>query len=181
MRRRRRSGVVALATAVLLSVVASGLGRSTTSFAHCHSWQLRVAATDYGEALGSFLQTFTFTNASRQTCSLRGWPSLEVERRSGRSLPVRSWQVRQGGPTTPAFHTVVIRARGAASFDVYGEDWDHTANKPCPQTRRVLITPPGTRSALSARVKMPNCGFFEIAPVIAGKKDRQWWSVVWHK
>lgn len=130
--------------------------------------------TFYGVALGSFVQTFTFTNASHRACALAGWPRLALENRSR----VTTRRVRQGAPTAPAFRTVVLRPRGVASFDVYGEDWNHQEDKPCPKTTRIRITPPGARSALSVAVKMPNCGLFLVAPVIAGKTDRQAWSMV---
>ncbi len=130
--------------------------------------QLRIGPTFYGEAGGQFLQTFTFRNRSDRTCRLRGWPRLNA----------RTRRVRQGGPKTPASLTVFLGAGGAASFDVYGEDWNHVADKPCPKTRVVLVTPPGATSALRVKVKLPNCGPYYVAPVIAGTKDRTAWSTV---
>lgn len=140
--------------------------------------QLRLVASFYGEGLGAFTQTFTFTNASRQACRLRGWPGLEPASQSGRPVSVRSLRVRQGASPTPAVTTVVLQPGGAASFTVYGADWNHAADRACPQTTAVLITPPGGSSALSVAVKMPDCGGFYIAPVIAGRTDREAWSVV---
>jgi hypothetical protein len=136
----------------------------------CETSQLRLSATFYGEALGSFTQTFTLTNASTRVCRLRGWPSMPS---------VTSRRVVQGAPTAPPFETVVLKPGAAASFDVYGADFDAVANRPCPQTSTVRIAPPGARSALSVRARMPDCGLFEVAPVIAGKSDRIAWSVVW--
>ena len=63
---------------------------------------------------------------------------------------------------------------------MYGSDWDFRAYHACPATTAVFVSPPGA-SALSVNVKMPNCGAFYIAPIIAGKTDRQSWSVVWHR
>jgi hypothetical protein len=120
-------------------------------------------------AAGSFIQTFTFTNVSRRVCSLTGWPRI--------GLPSR--RVRQGAPPTPAYRTVVLRPRGAASFDVYGADWDHVRDRACPRTSTLRVAPPGVRSRLAVTVRMPNCGRFDVAPVIAGKTDREAWSVVW--
>ena len=147
----------------------------------CRARQLRLAATFYGEAGGQFIQTFTFSNVGRQACRMRGWPTLKLESQSRRPVPAPSRRVVQGAPTAPAFTPVTLRAGGAASFDVYGEDWNHVANRPCRRTTAVLITPPGIRVALSVRVRMPNCGVFDIAPLIAGRSDRRSWSVVWHK
>jgi hypothetical protein len=133
---------------------------------------LQLLAGFQGAALGSFTQTFTFVNASRRQCRLRGWPTLHVQGRSRR--------VVQDTPPEPPFTAVVLAPAGAASFDVYGADWDHTANRACPETATVRIAPPGDRTALSVHVKMPNCGLYYIAPLIPGRADRRAWSVVWH-
>jgi hypothetical protein len=171
---------VLFAVFACLFVAAPCLAGSTTSVPRCHTAQLRLAATFYGEAGGQFMQTFTLTNASRHACSLRGWPRVAVESRSGHPLRTSSRRVIQGSSTAPPFRTVVLRAREVGAFNVYGADWNHAADKPCPRTTAVLIMPPGAGAAASVAVKMPNCGVFDVAPVIAGKIDRQSWSVVWH-
>jgi hypothetical protein len=64
---------------------------------------------------------------------------------------------------------------------VYGADWDFQRNRSCPFATAALVTPPGGGAALHVGVKIPNCpGGFEIAPLIAGRTDRQSWSFVWH-
>jgi hypothetical protein len=177
MRLRR---LVAMTFVAALSVSAPGPGNAKAPIPHCRTPQLWLAPTFYGVGLGQFLQTFTFTNASAHACWLRGWPEFALEGRSGAPIVVRTRRVRQGNPSAPAYRTVVLRPRGAASFNVYGEDWDHLANKACANTTRVLVTPPHTHSALSVAVRLPDCGSFYIAPVIAGKRDRDAWSVVWN-
>ena len=152
-------------------MLASGASASTRSTPRCRSRQLHLTAGFQGAALGSFLQTFTFVNASRRQCQLKGWPTLE---------PGKVRRVVQDPPPAPAYHTVLLAPGGAASFDVYGADWDHAADRACPQTAAVRVAPPGDRSTLSVRVKMPNCGLFYIAPLILGRTDHRSWSVVWH-
>jgi hypothetical protein len=56
---------------------------------------------------------------------------------------------------------------------VYGSDWDHAANRACPETTVVSFAPPGERAKLFVRVKMPNCRLHYIAPVIPGRIDRR--------
>jgi hypothetical protein len=172
--------IVIFAVPAYLLIAAPGLAGSSTSVPRCHTAQLHLAATFYSEAGGQFIQTFTFTNGSRRACSLRGWPRIEVASRSGRPMRTSSRRVIQGSSTASPFRTVVLRPRAASAFDVYGADWNHAADKPCPRTSAALITPPGAGSAISVAVKMPNCGLLYVAPVIAGKIDRQSWSVVWH-
>ena len=45
----------------------------------CMLGQLHLTADTYGEAGGSFTQTFNLTNTSGTSCWLRGWPTLETE------------------------------------------------------------------------------------------------------
>jgi Protein of unknown function (DUF4232) len=131
----------------------------------CTPPQLHLVAGFQGAAAGQFLQTFTFVNVSRRTCTLEGWPRL---------VGIPSRRVVQAKPVV----RVVVRPGGAASFDVFGEDWNHRADTPCPVTRSVQVIPPGGNAALSVAVRMPNCQGHEVAPMIAGRVDRDAWSTV---
>jgi hypothetical protein len=162
-------------------VAAAPGATNASSLARCQPLQLHLAASFYGEAGGQFIQTFTFTNVSRRICRLEGWPSLEVEVASHRPVPVRTRRVVQGPLRARPFASVLVRARGAASFDAYGADWDFLRNRACPRATAALVTPAGSPAALRVGVRIPNCpGGFYIAPVIAGPTDHQSWSFVWH-
>jgi hypothetical protein len=180
MRVRRILTVVGM-TAGSLAAYAPG-STSSSAFARCQPPQLHLAASFYGEAGGQFIQTFTFTNISRRACRMAGWPRLEIEVSSHRSVPVRTRRVVQGLPGARPYASVLLRARGAASFDVYGADWDFGRKRACPKTTAALVAPPGDGAALRVGVRIPDChGGFEIAPVIAGRTDRDSWSVVWNR
>jgi hypothetical protein len=121
----------------------------------------------------------TFVSESSRRCRLGGWPRLKVRTELGRLVPARTLRVVQGPPGAPPFRRVVLRPGGAASFDVYGADWNAAANRPCPKTAALVVTPPGDQVALEIRVRLPNCGEFLIAPLIPGRRDRDAWSRVW--
>ena len=165
---------------VVVAPAAAGQVHASVSASVCRAAELRLVASDYGEAGGQFRQTFTFTNVGRRTCLLAGWPSLKLRSPSGRAVSVRSVRVVQGASSVHPFRPVVLRRGRAASFDVYGADWDFRACRACPATTAVFVSSPGA-SALSVIVKMPYCGAFYIAPIIAGKTDHQSWSIVWHR
>jgi len=76
---------------------------------------------------------------------------------------------------------VVLDPHGSASFDVYGADWNASANRRCPHTTAISVTPSSAGDKLLAAVRMPNCGLLDVAPLIAGRVDRQSWSVVWRE
>jgi hypothetical protein len=168
MHARRVIGVGALIAGASLAAAPNS---STRPVPRCDAQHLRLVAGFQGVGLGSFGQTFTFVNASRRQCHLEGWPALELG---------RSRRVVQGALSAHPFTTVVLAPGDAASFNVYGEDWDHVANRACPKTATVRVAPPGEPTALTVHVKMPNCGLFYIAPLIPGRIDRRSWSVVWH-
>jgi hypothetical protein len=181
IRTRWALAIAGVTAGSVLAVAAPGSSNSSV-FARCQSSQLHLAASFYGAAGGQFIQTFTFTNISRRVCHMAGWPSLEIDVVSRHPVAVRTRRVVQGSPKARPFASVLLRARGAASFNVYGADWDFRRNRSCPLTTAALVTPPGGGAALRVGVRIPNCpGGFLIAPLIAGRTDRQSWSFVWHR
>jgi hypothetical protein len=165
----------------VLAVAAPG-STNSSAFARCQPSQLQLAASFYGAAGGQFIQTLTFMNMSRRACGMAGWPSLEIEVASHRLVSVRARRVVQGQLGARPFASVLLRPRGAASFDVYGADWDFARNRSCPPATAALVTLPGGGAALSVGVRFPNCpGGFLIAPLIAGRTDHHSWSFVWHR
>jgi hypothetical protein len=178
----RRSFVAYLTVAVALALVTveASLSTATVKASTCRTGQLRLHPSFYGEAGGQFVQTFTATNTSGTPCSVAGWPNLSVKGPSSRVETAQSIRVVQSRPASNPFDTVVVRPGAAASFDVFGADWNAAANRSCPRTHALLIALPGARP-LAVTVSLPYCGPFYVAPVIAGKTDRDSWSVVWAK
>ena len=169
----------------LLAVLGAGFSAVPTAPASgdtiglCRTPQLRLNRGAYGEAAGQFRQTFTLTNVSPSTCRLEGWPSLKVQDESGRVEDAKIVRVVQGPPGARPFGRVVLRHRGAASFDVYGADWDARANLPCGRTSALSVTPPAGHGQLQLAVRLPDCGRFFVAPLVVGRSDRDAWSRIW--
>jgi hypothetical protein len=137
-----------------------------------------LAASIYGEAGGQFSQTLTFTNVSHRTCRISGWPRLAAVYGADTTGSVRTRRVIQS--SRPPFEPIVLRHRSAVSFDLYGADWNAVANRPCPRTSAIAVIPPNGTSAVRVALKIPGCRFgFHIAPLVAGRTDRESWSVVW--
>jgi hypothetical protein len=176
------AGIAAVAAAAFAGAKAmSAVGAPRGSAPPCRSHALRLAATFYGEAGGAFIQTLTFTNVSRRGCSMAGWPRVEIETAGGLARP-RVRRVVQGNPNAPPFARVRLRSRGAASFDLYGADWNAVRNRACPKTSALRVAPPAGGAPLVVRVAVPACpGGFELAPVVPGRVDRAAWSTVWRR
>jgi hypothetical protein len=169
-----------IALAALTSSAVAFSASAATPIPTCKATQLHLRATAYGEAGGQFLQTFTFTNASQGTCQLAGWPTLRLVDTSGKTKPTPTIRVVQGKPGTRPFGTVVVQPGSAAAFDIFGADFDAIANRACPKTRGFSVAPPGVAPS-RVSVGVPFCGPFDIAPIVAGKVDRNAWSAIWVK
>ena len=168
-----------LALLVAPLFVLKSAARASSTIGRCRPAQLRLRAGAYGEAAQQFTQTLTFTNTSSRRCELMGWPGLRVKNGSGRLAAVTIVRVVQGPPGARPFGRVLLRPRDAASFDVYGADWDAGADRPCRKTSALLVRPPGDRPALEVRRRLPNCSRLFVAPLISGRRDRDMWSRVW--
>jgi Protein of unknown function (DUF4232) len=170
--------LVGAASIALLTSPAVGADRGVP---RCRTAQLRLGTGAHGEAALQFMQTLTFTNESSESCRLSGWPSVQARGRLGEPMAVKTVRVVQGKATARPYRRVLLRPRGAASFDVYGADYDAVANRPCGTVSGLVVTPPGDRAALRVAVRLPNCGVYYVAPLIAGRRDRDAWSVVWKR
>jgi len=149
--------------------------------APCGPAQLHLAATFYGAAAGQFIETLTFTNAGRHDCATSGWPGIAVEDAARRPVSMRVQRVVQGSPTARPYRSLIVRAGQAASFDVYGPDFDARSGRSCPSTGSLRVTPPGARRSLPVDVRLPLCrlGYY-VSPLIAGRSDHLAWTFVWH-
>jgi len=173
---RAALALLAVAIGVGLLAAPTALGARKTTAPRCRVQQLHMAGHFLGEADLMFTETFTFTNASRRACDLAGWPTVRLRSASGKPQPVRTERVLQG-LSLASVRPVALAPGGAASFDLYGADFNDLADKGCPTTSVILVTPPGDQSALRSVVQVPNCGRLLIAPMIRGRTDRDSWSV----
>lgn len=173
---RTTTGAVAVAVGLTAAAAPTAAAPPST----CTAGQLHLSASSYGAAAQQFVQTFTATNTSASACRLAGWPTMRLRKASGKTAPAPSIRVVQGRSASHPYSTVTLQAGRAASFDVYGADFDAADNKPCSQARIVEVALPGV-SPLPVAVTLPYCTAFYVAPLIAGKTDREFYSAIWAK
>jgi hypothetical protein len=125
----------------------------------CVPAQLRLRAAFKGAAAGQFVQTLTLTNDA-SSCELWGWPAV----RGAATKRV----LQRGKPSI-----VTLGSGGAASFDLYGEDYDHLRQRTCPILHSLVVD-----HSLHVRVDLPHCGTWYLAPYVAGRSDHGAWSRV---
>ncbi len=174
---------VSVSVFALATGVATANGAGSASSPRCSSSQLRVTSDRGGwhanyAAAGEFRETITFTNVSQRACQLSGWPRLQtVAGGVVESTPMTL--VRQNAPPSKPSSPVRLSPRKTASFNIYGADWNAVQNKACPKsTTGLLVMPPGVSKSIFVTVEEPDCGGFDISPVISGSTDRQSWSFV---
>ena len=145
----------------------------------CRIEQLSVRWTPAGVALGHAAVQFTFRNTSGASCTLFGFPGLQLLDARGASLPTYvNWghdYIVQ--PETPTL--VTLPPDGEASFLLGYTDDPGRFGLTCPISTQVAITPPNeTRSLVipfqfagadpdpvTGRLK---CGAFAVSPVYPG-------------
>jgi hypothetical protein len=195
-RRRRRwlvSGMISVGVAVAAFVavhLADGhpnKGSSQAARLHprplkiaeptCQPPGLAISTPQYGDAGGVFGQIFTLTNTSSEACRLQGWPQLRVADASGRFVATPTQRVRQNIPPAHSWSKVDLKKGQSASFKVFGQLYDAFRDRVCPTTSSTSIILRGDTSPLVVPLQMPNCGTFDIAPLIKGATDRDAWSM----
>jgi Domain of unknown function (DUF4232) len=158
-------------------------GRSLVvgSSRRCVPTQLRASGPrTNGAYAGHFVEDFTLTNVAGRSCTLRGWPNMAALVRGGHRIRLEAghWRIRNGSVTAPGHllpvREVILRPRGAASFNVVATDRFMLSHRSCVFSRVWLVTPPGTRVPL--RIVLPGGGYCAtgllVTPLVAGRIDR---------
>ena len=111
----------------------------------CQTSQLSVVsdpAHSGGGAAGSLGMTYVFTNTSTTTCTLGGFPVLQLLGASGQPLTTTTIHASQ----TPT--TVTLPPAGQAWFDIEFPTQTGFGNLQCPVSSALAVTPPDNTTAL---------------------------------
>jgi hypothetical protein len=184
-RRRRGLAILALltATAVLAPPLAGAsiaVTRARAVFVpRCLNTQLRVAPGRSEGALGHIGVVVHFTNRSRSTCQLAGYPGLQMLNGAGRPIPT---YVQRGiAYTVPKVpdRVVILAPAAVASFYLGYDDSTGFGNEKCPASTRVEITPPNDYRPLTIAWQIEpyggdiphlQCGEITVSPVFPGAR-----------
>jgi hypothetical protein len=191
-RRGRRvvgATIAVLAALALGSLIALVLTASTTKaspdarapivarVSRCLLSELSVKPGQGGAAAGSIGQVVHFTNVSHATCTLDGYPGLQMLGAAGKPIAT---EVHRGSSVTvqalPVRLVNLLPGR-VASFNLGYSDGTGFGNEKCPTSTRVEITPPNDYSHFTiAWALQPyggdiphlECGLITVSPVFAG-------------
>jgi hypothetical protein len=148
--------------------------------ARCVNGQISVTNAGGGSGLGHQDQVILFTNQSRSTCSLTGFPGVAGLDAEGNQV-VQAQRTPGGylgglppGVTVPPM--VPLMPGQTASAVIEGTDMPVGSATTCPHYPALLVTPPGLSDSVRVSVSdlgtnppgLPGCSPIEVHPVVPG-------------
>jgi uncharacterized protein DUF4232 len=135
----------------------------------CQTDQMAITANDRGAALGHSAVEFDVRNATAQTCSLDGYPTLQVLDASQQPLTVTvTLSPSAYVYTLDPPHVVNVVPGAEAYFVVQLLDVPASGSSSCPTSEGVRVSLPGsTTSTLIAQRFSPCQGQISVSPIEA--------------
>jgi hypothetical protein len=156
-------GMVA-AMVVLAAVPAAFAALDTASAPEtCARSQLGVRSNGIEGTAGTIHGAWVFTNLSARTCTLYGYPDMQLYGRAGRPLPTTVKRSLPPGPT----HVTLAHGESATFLSSYSDVPSGTGQ--CPTSAVVGITAPHDDAALFIPAELQACGgVVKVSAVRAG-------------
>jgi hypothetical protein len=163
--RRTRNLVAGLAAAIVVLVAvpaaSAALHAARGVPAACTRDQLGVRANGTEGTAGTIHGAWVFTNRSDTSCTLNGYPDLQLYGRLGRPI---STTVQDTLPPAPS--AVVLAPGGAGTFFTAYSDVSPT---PCPNSGVMAVTAPNDIASLFIPARLQPCGgVIQVSAVRAG-------------
>jgi hypothetical protein len=158
-------------TGTARSTATTTASATATTAAHvCQAAQLAASVTDRGAASGHSRTDVSLRNTAAQTCSLDGYPALQLLDASGGAVPTHVTGVTLAyvfSNLSPA--VVTLAPGGSAYFVLQWSEVDGTGACANPEASASLhITPPDTSAAVTAAVALHPCdGNLISSPIVA--------------
>jgi len=136
----------------------------------CRGADLLVRHVTDDSAMGGHnLRDYAFRNNSSHPCTLKGYPRFELLNPRGKLLPrgrgINSTKL-PGDETTGPPEEVTIEPRKEAIFRVYyNSGGAGYTGKPCPISRKVRITAPGTTRAFILKEEITSCRTIQVSAI----------------
>jgi hypothetical protein len=158
-------------------IINANPGSAATTPSRCLNTQLSVKPGQGQGAAGSIAQTVNFHDISSSSCTLEGYPGMQMLSSSGHPIAT---EVHRGSSVTVAprpVRLVTLTPGGKASFDIGYADATGFGNEHCPTSARVEITPPNDYNHLTITwaiqpyggdIPHLRCGEITVSPVFAG-------------
>ncbi|MGO9582992.1 MAG: DUF4232 domain-containing protein [Acidimicrobiales bacterium] len=165
--------------AILLPSAALAASSAPATVPRCAAASLLVWAGPGQGAAGSVADEFGFTNRSASTCSLYGYPLVQMLKKSGKNLSTSDQKAP--GAFSIQEKTVVLAPGKTAYFGVMYASQTGYANLICPTSAALRFTPPhdaGTVTLHGSHAQITpyggttqhlKCGIVHLTPVTANR------------
>jgi hypothetical protein len=170
---RQLSCVVVLFLAAVVAGSASGAASARAPLCSDRGLEIRVVRSTFGAGnVGGYIG---FTNRTKRSCRLSGWPTMVAVTAAGRSTTARQVRTTMFGPyRTRGVPVVTLRPGKRADAVFAGSDVNGPGTTSCPPPYRHLrVTPPrgSRRVVVSAWLRtldafMPSCAGIDVTMVV---------------
>ena len=151
------------AIVLLAAVPASMAALHSKTAAACVRNQLGVRSNGSQGAAGTIYGAWVFTNVSKTTCTLNGYPSIELFGKVGRPIPTTDKD-----DLAPAPRLVTLAPGGAATFHTSYSDVP-SSRRACPVSSVMQVTSPGAQESLFIPATLQPCrGVVHVSGIRAG-------------
>jgi len=136
----------------------------------CRGADLSVRYVTNDSAMGGHnLRDYALRNNSASACTLTGYPRFELLSNAGKLLPrgraINSTKL-PGDEATGTPEEITLESGKEALFRVYyNSGGAGYTGKPCPKSRKVRITAPGTTQAFILKEEITSCQSVQVSPI----------------
>jgi Protein of unknown function (DUF4232) len=142
----------------------------------CDSSHLAIQLGVQDAAMGSRGVTgMSFVNTSAKSCTLEGYPDLQMFDSSGKAVPTHVMHFGSFARPTATASLITLAPGAQAKFDLLYEAKTGYGNAYCPTSSKVAFTPPGSKVALTLDWKIQpygggsiqklRCGEIKVSPL----------------
>jgi hypothetical protein len=174
-----RAVLAALLGVASFTVATGAVAASAATPSTCRSNQLDIAFASGGAGLGHVALLIRFTNVSRRSCKLSGYPTIQLHDATGPTAmnAIRTQNGYLGGlgqtSAKRALPLVTLKARtGVASVMVEGTDNPVGSATSCVTLMKLALTLPGQKLSLHFITSFPGCSVPEVHPFVKGPTGR---------
>jgi hypothetical protein len=130
---------------------------------NCHTSQLTLAKQGDENGLGNFANIYRLQNTSQQTCTLEGYPGVQLLDASHQPMSITVLQQTSAYLYNTQTVQLVTLAPGASGYFIL--EWSAGASS-CGGAASVLVTPPGDQTSLQIANTIQACtGNVIVSPI----------------
>ncbi len=148
----------------------SGPTSTTAGVTTCPASQLQLTLTDANGAAGQQEDTVVMTNTGTITCTLVGYPGMQLYDASGAAIPttvVRGQQTFAVAAANQPVNLVTLSPGQAGAYTLHYEDVPVGAETSCPISSTAQVTPPNDVDTVPVDLRIAPCnnGTVHVSPV----------------